>query len=98
MEKCKITAEHATEYKLTVVETKEVEQPPPENLTEDQKNFWMENKRKPTLPSEIYKSWQRTPLPSVGAQQRLSHPKKLMLSLQILPRWRSWLRVTSRIS
>ena len=41
MEKCKITAELA-EYKPTVVETMEVEQAPLENLTEDQKNFWME--------------------------------------------------------
>ena len=52
-EKCKITPEFAqraadlqkldaTEYKPTSVETMEVEQPPPENLTEDQKNFCME--------------------------------------------------------
>ena len=93
MEKCKITAElaqraadlqklDATEYKPTVGEAMEVEQPPPENLTEDQENFWIEKQAE----ANAAKRALRTPLPSVGAQQRLSHPKKLMLSLQILPK------------
>ena len=78
MEKCEITAENAqrasdlqkldaTEYKPTVAEAMEVEQLPHEHLTEDQKNL-----QKPTRLSELYESWQRTPLPNVGAQQRLS--------------------------
>ena len=55
MEKCKITADlahgaadlqklDATEYKPTVAETMEVEQPRPRNRTEDQKNFRMEKR------------------------------------------------------
>ena len=55
MEKCKITADlaqraadlqklDATEYKPTVAETMEVEQPRPQNRTEDQKNFRMEKR------------------------------------------------------
>ena len=95
----------ATEYKPTVAETLEVEQHPPENLTDDQHNF-LDGKTSGSQRGKASSARAgNAPLPWVGAQQRLSHPKTLMLSLQILPkaphtrrRRGSWLRLTSRIS
>ena len=63
------------------------------------------NSRKPTRQSKLYKSWQHIPLPSVGAQQRLSNQNTSMSSPQTLSKallkrhkWVRWIRLASRIS